>query len=81
MTLASKLAKKTGAQVFMAFGERLNFGRGYNIHIRPIEDGAIDTTAQLNTEIETTIRQCPEQYLWGYDRYKDRHQTSPVSRK
>jgi len=80
MTLASKLAKKTGAQVFMAFGERLNFGRGYNIHIRPIEDGAINTTAELNTEIETTIRQCPEQYLWGYDRYKDRHQTSPVSR-
>lgn len=79
MTLASKLAKKTGAQVFMAFGERLSFGRGYHIHIRPIEAGGIHTAALLNAEIETTIRQCPAQYLWGYDRYKDRHQTAPAN--
>jgi Kdo2-lipid IVA lauroyltransferase/acyltransferase len=72
MTLASKLAQKTGAQVFMAFGERLSFGRGYHIHIRPITAGGIDTPALLNAEIENTIQQCPTQYLWGYDRYKDR---------
>ncbi|MEI8118562.1 MAG: lysophospholipid acyltransferase family protein [Methylophilaceae bacterium] len=79
MTLASKLAEKTGAQVFMAFGERLSFGRGYHIHIRPIEAGGINTPDLLNAEIETTIRQCPAQYLWGYDRYKDRHQTLPAN--
>jgi KDO2-lipid IV(A) lauroyltransferase len=79
MTLASKLAEKTGAQVFMAFGERLSFGRGYHIHIRPIAAGGIDTPALLNAEIETTIRQCPAQYLWGYDRYKDRQQNSPAN--
>jgi KDO2-lipid IV(A) lauroyltransferase len=79
MTLASKLAQKTGAQVFMAFGERLSFGRGYHIHIRPIRAGGIDTPALLNAEIETTIRQCPTQYLWGYDRYKDRQQNSPAN--
>ena len=79
MTLASKLAQKTGAQVFMAFGERLSCGRGYHIHIRPITTGGVDAPALLNAEIETTIRQCPEQYLWGYDRYKNRHQTIPVS--
>ena len=76
MTLASKLAEKTGAQVFMAFGERLSFGRGYHIHIRPIAAGGIETPALLNTEIEKTIRQCPTQYLWGYSRYKDRQQNS-----
>jgi len=27
-------------------------------------------TAQLNRELEVLIRQCPEQYLWGYNRYK-----------
>ncbi len=72
MTLASKLAQKTGAQVFMAFGERVSWGRGYNIHIRAIESGGINTPTLLNAEIERTIRQCPTQYLWMYDRYKIR---------
>jgi KDO2-lipid IV(A) lauroyltransferase len=72
MTLASKLAQKTGAKVFMAFGERVSWGRGYNIHIRAIESGGINTATLLNAEIERTIRQCPTQYLWMYDRYKIR---------
>lgn len=79
MTLASKLAQKTGAQVLMAFGERLNYGRGYNIHIREIEAGGINTPALLNAEIERTIAQCPAQYLWMYDRYKARNQPPPPS--
>jgi KDO2-lipid IV(A) lauroyltransferase len=77
MTLASKLAQKSGAQVFMAFGERLSFGRGYNIHIRAVNAGGIDTPALLNAEIERTIQQCPTQYLWMYDRYKVRNQAPP----
>jgi KDO2-lipid IV(A) lauroyltransferase len=77
MTLASKLAQKTGAQVLMAFGERLNSGRGYHIHIQPIAEGGINTPALLNKEIERIIRQCPSQYLWSYDRYKVRHQEPP----
>ncbi len=74
MTLASKLAQKTGAPVFMAFGERLNFGRGYNLFIHRIETGGIDTPTLLNTEIERIIAQSPAQYLWSYDRYKVRNQ-------
>jgi KDO2-lipid IV(A) lauroyltransferase len=77
MTLASKLAQKSGAQVFMAFGERLSFGRGYNIHIRTVDAGGIDTPTLLNAEIERTIKQCPAQYLWIYDRYKVRNQPPP----
>lgn len=77
MTLASKLAKKTGAQVFIAFGERLSFGQGYNIHIRPVNAGGIDTPALLNSELEDTIQKCPQQYLWMYDRYKVRNQPPP----
>lgn len=77
MTLASKLASKTGAQVLMAFGERLSFGRGYNIRIRPIAAGGINSGALLNVELERTIQQCPEQYLWVYDRYKVRRQAKP----
>jgi KDO2-lipid IV(A) lauroyltransferase len=77
MTLVSKLAQKTGAQVLMAFGERLPSGKGYHIHIQPIDAGGINTPAMLNAEIERTIQQCPAQYLWSYDRYKARHQALP----
>ena len=73
MTLASKLAKKTGAQVLMAFGERLPNGRGYHIHIKPVVEGGINTPELLNQEIEKAITQCPSQYMWIYDRYKVRH--------
>jgi len=72
MTLASKLAEKSGAQVLMAFGERLENGRGYHIHIKPIEEGGINTPELLNKEIEQAIAQCPSQYMWVYDRYKVR---------
>lgn len=72
MTLASKLADKSGAQVLMAFGERLSNGRGYHIHIKPIGHGGISTPALLNQEIERAIAVCPSQYIWGYDRYKVR---------
>ncbi len=78
MTLASKLAKKTGAQVLLAFGERLSFGRGYHIHIRSVNAGGIDSPALLNAELEATIEQCPQQYLWMYDRYKVRNQSPPT---
>ena len=73
MTLASKLAEKSGAQVLMAFGERLANGRGYHIHIRPVKAGGINSTALLNQEIEKAIAQCPSQYMWVYDRYKLRN--------
>jgi KDO2-lipid IV(A) lauroyltransferase len=73
MTLASKLAEKSGAQVLMAFGERLENGRGYHIHIKPIAEGGINTPELLNQEIEKAIAQCPSQYMWVYDRYKVRN--------
>ena len=70
MTLASKIAKKTGAQVIMAFGKRLSVGKGYELYLTPLAAGTIATPALLNQSIETQIKQCPEQYLWRYNRYK-----------
>ena len=72
MTLASKLANKTNAAIFMAFGERLSNAQGYHVHIKALADGAIATPALLNTAIEVQIAQCPSQYLWRYNRYKIR---------
>ncbi len=70
MTLASKLAEKTGATVMMAFGERLENGAGYAIHITQLQ--SIATTGLLNAAIEQQIALKPAQYLWRYDRYKQR---------
>jgi len=75
MTLASKLAEKTGAAVIMAFGERLAKGAGYEIHLSAVE--SIATPALLNQAIETQIRQKPTQYLWRYNRYKVRRGSLP----
>ena len=70
MSLASKLAEKTGATVIMAFGERLKNGAGYDIHLTKID--SIATPALLNKAIEQQIAQKPSQYLWSYNRYKVR---------
>lgn len=70
MTLASKLANKTGATVIMAFGERLPDGLGYDIHLTLLAD--ISSAALLNQAIEAQVAKCPHQYLWQYDRYKQR---------
>jgi KDO2-lipid IV(A) lauroyltransferase len=73
MTLAARLSE-TGAAVLMIWAERLPDGAGYHVRLQapsqPIE-GALDERAQqINHEIERLILQCPEQYLWGYNRYK-----------
>lgn len=70
MTLAGKLAEKTGAAVIMAFGERLENGAGYIIHLSKVD--SIATPTLLNQAIERQIAQKPEQYLWQYNRYKVR---------
>jgi Kdo2-lipid IVA lauroyltransferase/acyltransferase len=73
MTLASKLAEKTGAAVIIAFGERLANGAGYDVYFTPLPEGAINTPALLNNAIEQQIAQKPSQYLWSYNRYKVRN--------
>jgi Kdo2-lipid IVA lauroyltransferase/acyltransferase len=72
MTLGGRLAERPGSVCLLAFGERLPGGEGYAVHVRPLpaahpgESGA----RHLNRAIEALIRECPGQYLWGYNRYK-----------
>jgi len=70
MVLVSKLVKKTGANVIMAFGERLGNGRGFKIHFRSIDHDAVSTPSKLNKLLEAEIRRAPTQYLWNYDKHK-----------
>jgi Kdo2-lipid IVA lauroyltransferase/acyltransferase len=74
MTLPARLAQQTGARILLAWGERLSWGRGYRIHLRPapatLPQEPAAAAAQVNALMEALIRECPAQYLWGYARYK-----------
>jgi Kdo2-lipid IVA lauroyltransferase/acyltransferase len=82
MTLSARLARQTGATVLLAWGERLAFGRGYRIRLRPwpgvLSADAQAAAAQVNAVIESLIRECPQQYLWGYARYKQPREEAPA---
>ena len=73
MTLAARLTE-TGAVALLTWGERLPGGRGFRVHFappsQPLTGATVDRAQQINWEIEALIRQCPSQYLWGYNRYK-----------
>ena len=74
MTLATRLAQQTGAITLLAWGERLSWGRGYVVHVLPIDTALAgigeDAVLQMNQTLEALISQHPGQYLWGYARYK-----------
>jgi len=72
MTLAAKLAQRPGSTCLLAYGERLRGGAGYVLRIRPLAAARPGETParRVNAAIEALIRECPAQYLWGYNRYK-----------
>jgi KDO2-lipid IV(A) lauroyltransferase len=71
MSLVARLAESSGAPMLMAYAERLPHGAGYVIHIAPLAfDPGLPAARQLNAALEATVRACPAQYLWGYNRYK-----------
>lgn len=74
MTLAVRLAQQTGAAVVLVRCERLPWGRGFVTRFAPLsaplDERLEDAVLQINQAMEHLIRQCPEQYLWGYARYK-----------
>jgi len=78
MTLAARLALQTGAKLVLIWGERLSWGCGYRIHASVLQDElASDVDAvvlQINQAMERLILTRPEQYLWGYARYKQPRQ-------
>ena len=75
MTLASRLLQQTGAVALLIWGERLSFGRGFVVRVRPGPRIAPESTpesaaAAINQAMEQLILSLPSQYLWGYHRYK-----------
>jgi KDO2-lipid IV(A) lauroyltransferase len=78
MTLSVRLVQQTGATVLLAWGERLSWGSGYRVHVLPLAEKLPETLLEavtaVNRSMEALILQCPQQYLWGYARYKQPRQ-------
>ncbi len=72
MTLVGRLSEQTGAPVLLCYAERLPRGRGYRFVVEPLlaPRPPESPVRALNRSLEQIIRRCPEQYLWGYNRYK-----------
>ena len=77
MTLAARLVQQTGATVVLAWCRRLPWGRGYEVTCESMLEAFPEDPVQrveaaeiLNRAMERLIRRCPQQYLWGYHRYK-----------
>jgi len=73
-TLVASLQRKTGAAAFFVAAERLSWGRGYHLHVFPLNDTLpADKTAaaiRINQGVEAVVRRFPAQYLWSYNRHK-----------
>jgi KDO2-lipid IV(A) lauroyltransferase len=77
MTLAARLVQQTGATPLLIWGERLPGGAGYTVRLAPLPEALpadpaaqAESAAVVNRAMEQLILSCPQQYLWGYHRYK-----------
>ena len=77
MTLAARLIQQSGAVPLLIWGERLPHGRGYAVRVSALDEtlpegvlAQAESAAAVNRAMERLILQCPQQYLWGYHRYK-----------
>lgn len=73
MDLVSKLARKSGAPVVFFIAERLPWARGFRFHCVEASEGIDDDelgATVMNKDLEKLIMQRPEQYWWGYKRFR-----------
>lgn len=77
MALLPRLAIKTGAPVIFCYAERLSWGRGYHLHFIPAPSALHAPPVEhavrvMNEGVEALVRRCPQQYQWGYKRFRTR---------
>jgi Kdo2-lipid IVA lauroyltransferase/acyltransferase len=72
MTLAPRLIARDNVACLIAFAERMPRGQGYRLSVRALDEKqpGESEVRRLNRCLEALIRECPGQYLWGYNRYK-----------
>ena len=76
MTLLHRFIQKTGAKLLLGSCLRDNIANGFNIDLQEPgfdinTDSVNDFNLGLNQQIESMIRQAPEQYQWAYKRFKN----------
>ena len=72
--LPAKLATKNQVPTIIFSATRKKIGLGWTIRAmrinKPFDADPSIAAEELNRAIEEVILKCPEQYLWGYNRYK-----------
>lgn len=74
MTLVQRLQSLSGATIFILGAKRNAIGKGYTLHhkemLEPLSEDPVQAATEINLEMENMIRLMPDQYLWGYNRYR-----------
>ncbi len=78
--LPAKLASRGRVALFICWAERT--GGGFRITYEPAPEGIANKDAQaslsaLNQAVEALVRRLPEQYWWGYPRFRRRPEGQP----
>jgi Kdo2-lipid IVA lauroyltransferase/acyltransferase len=82
-TLVARLVQQSGAPVVLLYGERLPRAQGYIAHFSDAPEDIYDpdplvSTTAMNRGLEACVRACPEQYWWGYKRFRRRPEGEPA---
>lgn len=72
-----RLVQKTGCAVLFFYGRRLPWGRGFTMHYRAADKAVYDpdidrATEAINAGVEACVLEHPDQYWWGYERFRRR---------
>ena len=72
MTLVNTIAKKSDAELIMAFAERVK--GGWDLHFQAPDPAVYEDDLQaavdgLNRSVEQCVKVCPAQYQWEYKRF------------
>ncbi len=82
VTALSRIAATTESVVIPCITRVLPDGRGYEMRFYPPladfpTDDPVSDATRMNREIETWVREMPEQYMWTYRRFKTRPNHEP----
>lgn len=79
--LPYRLAAATGAAVLVLVCERLPNGRGYRLHITPLDnlpEDPAEAATRVHAAIADFVRAMPDQYLWSYRFFRRKRSQPPL---
>ncbi len=76
-TLIYKLGKKNKVPIVYIFSERISSSKGFDVHLGVIDKSfydlsELDAAVFLNKKIEELVNKNIVQYLWSYERFRNR---------